>query len=71
MDRFVSWLAESTGLEPVLKLNYPGVEAVKKVKNGKPFLILLNHNRHEVEIELPGFFKDLITEKKHCWQAFA
>jgi beta-galactosidase len=39
----------------------PGVEVVKRAKDGQEYLFILNHTNHLAEFAIPGAFQDLIS----------
>ncbi|NHN33093.1 beta-galactosidase [Paenibacillus agricola] len=58
---FVKLLAKQAGLESVLSAP-PGVEATKRVKDGKSYTMVLNHNDMEAYVELgSSTHKDLLS----------
>ena len=48
------------GIKPVFPVT-KGIEAVQRVKNEKEFTFVLNHNKIDTEIIIPGASLDLIT----------
>ena len=55
-------------MESNIKSNLPrtdvGIESVKKCSDGKEYLMILNHKNNSTNINIPGHYIDLITNKK-------
>ncbi|CAM3791826.1 beta-galactosidase [Cohnella lubricantis] len=63
MEDFMANLAAGKGIAPLAKLP-AGVEAAERVKDGKSFLFLLNHNAEEAVVELSeAGGVDLLTDE--------
>jgi beta-galactosidase len=60
MDSLVGRLAEQTDLRPPLEAP-PGVEVVRREKEGGSFLFLLNHTAGEVAVTVDGVARDAFT----------
>ena len=61
MENLISVIAKSEKINPVLKDKIPGVETIKKEKDGKTYLMILNNNPVCVEISIDGEYTDLLT----------
>ena len=61
LNRLVSEIASESGVFPVIAEPVDGVEAVRKEKDGREYLVLLNHNGSAVTIDLHGRYTELIT----------
>ncbi len=55
-DRFVAEVCASAGIAPLMDTPH-GVEAVRRVKDGKTWLFLLNHNESAQQAALPDGFR--------------
>jgi len=53
LQGFLGKLAEDKGVKPLLPAT-PGVETARRVKDGKAFTFLLNHNADEASVDLGG-----------------
>lgn len=63
IESLIKFYAKDVGIKPIL--NVPdGVEVIKRIKNDKEFIFVLNFNEHDVEIELDCDYVDLISKKK-------
>ena len=61
-DRFITELCGAAGIEPLL-LTPHGVEAARRVKDGRTYLFLLNHNREAQQVHIPAGY--------HTWDGAA
>jgi beta-galactosidase len=65
LDGLISHVCETRGIRPLLDTP-PGVEASVRVKDGRTFLFLLNHNDAATEVELgTDLYVDLLTGTRH------
>ena len=55
-DRFIAELCAGAGVAPLLATPH-GVEAVHRVKDGKRYLFLLNHNREAQQVDVPAAWR--------------
>ena len=55
-DKFVAGLCADAGVTPLLTTPH-GVEAVHRVKDGKRYLFLLNHNREAQQVDVPATWR--------------
>ncbi len=63
--RLLGYISRQAGAEPALKHPSPGVEAVpKKSADGSDYLVLLNHNDHDVTVSVERAYRDLLGEKE-------
>jgi len=60
-NRLVAMIAEEAGVQPVLPLKIHGVEAVKKEKDGREYLIVLNHNANSVVVDVGGSYVEVLS----------
>lgn len=60
-NRLVELIIREVEIQPVIKRKIPGVEAVKKLKDGNEYCMVLNHNNYEVEVPLEGEYKDMVA----------
>lgn len=63
MDRLIGSIVEKSGILSIFKTKIPGIEAIKKEKNGIEYHIILNHNNSKVTIQLDGEFTEVLSEK--------
>ena len=61
MYRLMRYVAEHEGLTKNLEYKLPGVEAVRRNKDGQEYLMLLNHNEYNVEVSLEGSYADAVS----------
>ncbi|MWV44190.1 beta-galactosidase [Paenibacillus sp. HJL G12] len=62
LQPFLKKLCEDRGVEPLIQEVPPGIEATKRVKGGRSFLFLLNHNAENAAVILgDGKHRDLLT----------
>jgi len=62
LDKFVSHICGECGIEPVFPAQ-DGIEAVRRVRENKEFIFVLNHNKIDTEITIPFSCRDLLTDK--------
>ena len=62
LDRFTALVCGVQGIAAVFPA-VEGIEAACRVKNGKEFIFVLNHNKTGIKIEIPKACRDLITGK--------
>ncbi|MDR0464980.1 MAG: beta-galactosidase [Treponema sp.] len=62
LDRFTVLICVECGILPVFPAP-EGIEATRRVKDGKEFTFVLNHNKTAAEIVIPASSRDLITDK--------
>jgi len=62
LDRFAALICGECGLEPVFPPQ-EGIEATRRIKDGREFIFVLNHNKTDTEIIIPFACRDLLTEK--------
>ncbi len=60
-NKLVQHILTQAGVKANLSQVYEGVEAVKKIKDGKEYMMILNHNFTPVTVELEGKYNELIT----------
>jgi len=63
LDCFTSLICNECKVEPVFTPQN-GIEATRRVKDGKEFVFVLNHNNKETEIVFPFDCRDLLTDTK-------
>ncbi|AJG98277.1 hypothetical protein LF65_01673 [Clostridium beijerinckii] len=61
LNKLLEEIALKSGIKPLIPNNIEGVEVVSKEKNGRKYIIVMNHNGYEVEIHLSGTYKELIS----------
>jgi len=62
LERFLGTLCAEKKIRPLVKAAPEGVECSRRVKDGRGFLFLLNHNAEAKEVELhEGRYTDLLT----------
>jgi beta-galactosidase len=61
MDKLMHFILKEADIRPVLDEKIPGVEAVKKFKDGKEYYIILNHNSDTVKIPFKGEYTELLS----------
>jgi len=62
LDNIVKLICKEAKIEPIFP-EQEGIEATRRIKNGKEFIFVLNHNQKDTEIKIPFNCKDLITDK--------
>jgi len=62
LDRLTMLICGECGIEPVFPVQ-DGIEATRRVKEGKEFIFVLNHNKTGTEIAIPFACRDLLTDK--------
>jgi len=62
LDRFTKFAADECGIKPVFSAG-EGIEAAQRVKDGKIFTFVMNHNKTDMMITIPEASLDLITGK--------
>ena len=55
-DKFIAGLCADAGVAPLLTTPH-GVEAVHRVKDGRRYLFLLNHNREPQQVDVPAAWR--------------
>ncbi|MCL2264700.1 MAG: beta-galactosidase [Treponema sp.] len=60
LDRFTAMICGECGVKPVFPAA-EGIEATCRVKDGKEFIFVLNHNKTGADIVIPEAKRDLIT----------
>jgi beta-galactosidase len=65
VENFILYLCGESGIQSVfpVPIEAEGIEATCRVKDGKEFIFVLNHNMEDVEIDIPFACRDLLTEK--------
>lgn len=61
LKNLVKVIASNSKVIPVMDFSIDKVEAVLKEKDGKRFILLLNHNAFEVKIDLHEGYKDIFS----------
>ncbi|MGI6189676.1 MAG: beta-galactosidase, partial [Caldicoprobacteraceae bacterium] len=64
LDKLIESIAGEAEVGQVLPWKTEGVEAVKKEKDGKPYIMVLNHNPVPVIVDTGGNYTDLLTGGK-------
>jgi len=62
LDRLAGLICAEHNLESVFPAQ-EGIEAACRVKDGKEFVFLLNHNKEETKVSVPFACRDLLTDK--------
>jgi len=62
LDRFTKYIAGEFNLKPVFA-SIEGIEATQRVKDGRVFTFVMNHNKTDTMIIIPDASSDLITDK--------
>jgi beta-galactosidase len=62
VDRFTEVVCKECGIKPVFP-EQEGIEAACRIKDGKEFIFVLNHNTEDTEIIIPFACHDLLTGK--------
>jgi beta-galactosidase len=60
VSRFTAHICGECGIKPVFPPQ-DGIEAVRRVKEGREFIFILNHNSAETEVIIPFACRDLLT----------
>lgn len=63
MESLMKLVLEREGAVPSLSQNYDGVEAVEREKDGKSYLMLLNHRSESVDVELGGTYINALSKQ--------
>lgn len=61
MTKLIGLVAEQAGVEPEIPSMVEGVEVIRKDKDGKPYLSVLNFNNAPVSLELRKRYTELIS----------
>lgn len=62
LQRFLAKLCSDQGIQPLIEEVPAGVEAAKRVKGGRSFLFLLNHNAEHASVNIgEGKLRDLLS----------
>jgi len=64
LDKLIESIAGEAEVGQVLPWKTEGVEVVKKEKDGKPYIMVLNHNPVPVIVDTGGNYTDLLTGGK-------
>jgi beta-galactosidase len=62
LDKFATLICSERGIEPVFPAQ-EGIEAARRVKDGKEFIFVLNHNKQNTDVIIPFACRDLLTDK--------
>jgi len=62
LERIAAMICNETGIKPVFPAQ-EGIEATRRIKDGKEIVFVLNHNKADTEIIIPFACRDLLTEK--------
>ncbi|MDR1837517.1 MAG: Beta-galactosidase C-terminal domain, partial [Treponema sp.] len=62
LDRLTALICGECEIKPVFPAQ-EGIEATRRVKEGKEFIFVLNHNKTDTEIVIPFACRDLLTER--------
>jgi beta-galactosidase len=62
LELFAAMICKEAGIEPVFPVQ-EGIEATRRIKDGKEFIFVLNHNESDMEITVPFACTDLLTDK--------
>jgi beta-galactosidase len=62
LDRITALISGECGIQPVFPAQ-EGIEATRRVKEGKEFIFVLNHTKADTEITIPFACRDLLTGK--------
>ena len=60
LERFTAWVCAECCIQPVFPPQ-EGIEATRRVKDGKEFIFVLNHGKGEAEITAPFASRDLLS----------
>ena len=63
LDLFTKMICDESNVQPVFPVT-EGIEATRRVKNGKEFTFVLNHNDTGTEVVIPFACCDLLSDKK-------
>ncbi|TCL62558.1 beta-galactosidase [Hydrogenispora ethanolica] len=64
LDGLMRYISDNSGVSPLLARPVRGVELIRKENGGRQFLMALNHNSHEVVLDLKGDYTDLLTKRE-------
>lgn len=64
LSLLIKGIAEKSLLDKVIDESVEGVEVIRKEKDGKIFMVLLNHNNNPVHVKVSGEFDNLLTGTK-------
>lgn len=60
--RFIDLVCKEYNIEPVFP-THEGIEATRRIKDGKEIIFVLNHNKEDTEIVIPFACRDLLTDR--------
>ncbi|MCL2209233.1 MAG: beta-galactosidase [Treponema sp.] len=63
LDRVTALICGGQEIKPVFPVT-EGIEAVCRIKDGKEFVFVLNHNKNDMKITISEASRDIITNKK-------
>jgi len=63
LEKFAAFLCREKKIESVFPAQ-EGIEATCRIKDGREFIFVLNHNKEQTEIVIPFNCRDLITDRK-------
>ena len=61
MDKLMEYIVKEEKIKPVFGVKIPGVEAVKRVKDGREYYMILNHNSKAVNVPFEGEYTEILT----------
>ena len=64
LEKLLAQVTAQAGVQPDYPFPLPGVEAVRKKKAGREYLILLNHQRESVRVPLQGRYTEMLSRQK-------
>ena len=63
MTTLLKSIADEIQLNKILQDSIPNVDAVKKVKNGEVYTVVMNHNNYSVDLQLKGTFSNKLGDE--------
>jgi len=65
MKSLIGFVAKEAGIKPVIEHKVEGVEVVKRIKNGKSYLMILNHNNMPIKMLIDWAYKEDVLKGEH------
>lgn len=64
LNNVIEYISNEAGIVSVLEKKLEGVETVRKVKDGKSYLMVMNHNSKSVKVRIAGNYTEAITGRE-------
>jgi len=63
MNSLIQYIAQTSQVKPLLQIPQEGIEIVRKLKDGKEYMIVLNHTNKIQKVQLERNFTEVLSDK--------